>query len=136
MSDELSRGDETRNPAQILVIDDEPFILEYIGAILSSHNIVPILEYTFEKALLQIRSKPVDLVITDLFMPGMGGIEGIKVLKDEFPNIKILAMSAGFSGLPPEDAVEAARKIGADAALIKPLQQDYLEVALADLGYI
>ena len=83
MSDELSRGDETRNPAQILVIDDEPFILEYIGAILSSHNIVPILEYTFEKALLQIRSKPVDLVITDLFMPGMGGIEGIKVLKDE-----------------------------------------------------
>jgi DNA-binding NtrC family response regulator len=136
MSGELSHGDKAGFLAQILVVDDDPFILEFLGAILSGHNFVPILEFSFEDALVQIRSKPINLVITDLFMPGMGGIEGIKILKSDFPEIKILAMSGGWAGIPAEDAVEAARKIGADAALIKPLKEDYLDIALTDLGFI
>ena len=48
MSGELSHGDKAGFLAQILVVDDDPFILEFLGAILSGHNFVPILEFSFE----------------------------------------------------------------------------------------
>lgn len=67
----------------------------------------------------QLRANPVDLVITDMLMPEMDGVEAIQQLRQSFPNVKIIAISGG--GLAsPDYYLKIARKLGADKTLKKP----------------
>ena len=54
-------------------------------------------------------------------MAGMGGIEGIKVLKEKFAKLPVIAISGGWADLDLDAAIEAAQKIGADAGVRKPI---------------
>jgi len=68
-----------------------------------------------------------DVVVTDLFMPGMEGIETIAALRRRHPETKIVAISGGSSFRPGKsDLLAVARAIGADAALKKPFDPDAL----------
>jgi len=89
---------------------------------------------TMEDALKEIKALKVDLIITDIFMPGIGGIEGIPFLKSKAPDIPIIAMSGGWDKLLPEEAVKAAVKVGARGGLAKPIKGDQLDAMLKDLG--
>ena len=79
-----------------------------------------------EAALINFEQLRYDLVITDLFMDGMGGIEGIAEIGSLNKDIPIIATSAGFKDMPPEKALLAAKKIGATATLPKPFTPDEL----------
>lgn len=69
--------------------------------------------------LMQLRQNPVDLVITDMLMPEMDGVETIQQLRRSFPDIKIMAISGG--GLAsPDHYLRIAKKLGADKTLKKP----------------
>ncbi len=73
-----------------------------------------------------LRKEPnIDLVITDLIMPEKEGIETICELKQDFPPIRILAMSVGGKG-SVQDYLRVARGVGADLTLGKP----FVKVAL------
>jgi DNA-binding NarL/FixJ family response regulator len=67
-----------------------------------------------------VRIHPIDLVITDLLMPEGEGIETIRHLRKEHPEIRIIAMSGAFGS----ELLAAARFLGADAILSKPLTPD------------
>jgi CheY-like chemotaxis protein len=121
------------NQRRAMVVDDDNFVADFVSIILSKRLYGTVACYTFEKALDQMKNSKFDLVVTDIFMPGMGGIEGIRRLKDLHPDTKIIAMSAGWKNLSPEDAVEAAKKIGADAGLVKPVSTAKLGDVLASL---
>jgi len=75
---------------------------------------------------------PCDLVITDIFMPEKEGIETIRELRRDFPDVKIIAMTGGFR-YGPEELLEAARMLGAHRTLSKPFKLKEMQLAIDEL---
>jgi len=71
-----------------------------------------------------------DLVLSDIFMAGMGGIDGIKKMQALDPKVPIVAISAGYKSMDPENALKAARKIGAVGTLAKPIDAEKLDAVV------
>lgn len=115
--------------AAILLIDDEPDVLDSVGKVLerAGHEV-----HTCSDAAdgLKIMEKSrVDIVITDLIMPNMNGVEVIKFIRNSYEKTKIIAISGGGnfgSALYQPNAItttaylEAAANAGADWVLTKP----------------
>lgn len=110
----------------ILVIDDDQDLLESIVEILENNAFAVSGCGSAKAALERIKISPPRLVIVDNMMPGMGGMALMPLLKSEYPNIKIIMITA-FSTV--ENAV-AAMKSGADDYLTKPFRRDELLVAV------
>ena len=110
----------------ILVIDDDQDLRESIVEILEDNNFAAVGCESAENALQIIRIQPPLLVIVDNMMPGMGGMAFIPLLKNEYPSIKIIMITA-FSTV---DNAVAAMKSGADDYLAKPFKRDDLLVAV------
>ena len=119
--------------SNILVVEDDKSTIEIISRALSSDDCRVTMALNMEDALLGFENMSYDLVIADLFMTGMGGIEGIRRMREIRPQIKILATSAGYLEMTPDDALKAAEKIGADAILPKPFGLDELRQSVARL---
>ncbi len=117
-----------------LVIDDDNQLADMTSLMLMQLDYNTLFCATFEQGLDIFAKSKIDLIVTDIFMPGMGGIEGIRQLKQGFPDCTILAMSGGWSGMSPADAILAAQKIGADAGLQKPFNAKDLKLALESLA--
>jgi CheY-like chemotaxis protein len=101
--------------ALILVIDDTVTMRQLVRRMLerATHTVLEAEDGEVGMSVLQRRAP--DLVITDLIMPRMEGIETIQRMKRSSPGTKIIAMSGS-----DELNLDAARKLGADAALAKP----------------
>lgn len=78
------------------------------------------------------RARPADVIVTDIFMPEMEGIETIHELRKEFPAAKIIAMS-GRDPMAKFDAFEVAREVGAAKTFKKPFRFEDLIAAVRDL---
>ncbi|MCH8237464.1 MAG: response regulator [Proteobacteria bacterium] len=120
-----------KNITNILVVEDDKSTVEIISRALSSKDCRVTMSLNMEDALLGFENMSYDLVIADLFMTGMGGIEGIRRMREIRPEIKILATSAGYSEMTPDEALKAAGKIGADDVLPKPFGLDELRQIVA-----
>ncbi len=116
-----------------IIVDDDSFFAELVSAIIQKLGFFPIVCFRIERALELVERTDIHFIITDIFMPGMGGIEGIKKLREEFPETKVIAMSGGWGEMSPEDTVKAATKTGADAGLRKPFTTEELKIVLDSL---
>ena len=105
--------------ADILIIDDEPGVLKVLRKILegAGHHVTAAPDG--EVALRHFEDQPADLVITDIFMPGMDGIEFLVSIRKTSPDARILAMSGGGI-LSRDQALSDAALLGADQILHKP----------------
>ncbi len=119
----------------ILVVEDDKKTVEIIARALTTKSRQVSMTLSMEEGLLDLDDKPYDLVVADIFMAGMGGIEGIKRISEKYPDVKILATSAGYSEMSPEAALMAAEKVGADAVLAKPFSIYDLRAAVDRLLY-
>src|SRR5467141_860108 len=79
------------------------------------------------------RARPADVIVTDIFMPEMEGIETIHDLRREFPEAKIIAMS-GRDPLMNLDVFEVARQVGAAKTFNKPFKFEDLIAAVRELS--
>ncbi len=114
-------------PAEtILVIDDDQDLRESIVEILENNDFSVKSCGSAEAALEQIKVSPPRLVIVDNMMPGMGGMALMPLLKNEYPNVRIIMITA-FATV---DNAVAAMKNGADDYLSKPFRRDELLVAV------
>jgi CheY-like chemotaxis protein len=115
---------------RILVIDDEPFVQEALKRVLSPTAAV-IVASTADAGLISMREAPVDLVIIDVVLPGMDGVAAIKLIRRDYPAVRIIAISGGGnfglnSYLP--DAISttaylaACKAAGANGTLAKPFE--------------
>ena len=104
----------------ILVVEDDKNIVDIVSRALEKEDCRVTISLSMEEALLGFEQMPYDLVVADIFMAGMGGIEGIQRMRQARPDVKILATSAGYSDMSSDAALKAAEKIGADAVLPKP----------------
>lgn len=120
----------------IIVIDDSMTICRFVAGALTSPEFQVVEAFDMESGLKLLEKFQVCLVLTDIFMPGMGGIEGIIRIREGWPKVKIIAISGGWDGMNAEQALAAAKKIGADAGLKKPFNEEVLvttvEHVLAD----
>lgn len=112
--------------AGILVIDDDPDTRDVVKATLESAGHEVDLAADGRQGVQRFKEKRPDLVITDLFMPGQEGLETIKQLRIEFPEVLIIAMSGKPTG---GTMLTVAKRLGATAVLQKPfLPQELLKV--------
>jgi DNA-binding response OmpR family regulator len=104
--------------ARILVADDHPLVRKAVSDILlgAGHDVV--LVANGREAEAAVGDDPPDLVLLDILMPEKDGIETILSLRRQYPDLRILAMSAGSFG--HTDFLAAAAKFGADVLLRKP----------------
>ncbi|NHM05681.1 response regulator transcription factor [Flavobacterium sp. CYK-4] len=80
---------------KIIIVDDHQMFLEGMSSVLSNEANIEVLftENSARATLKKMKSELPDLIITDISMPDMNGIEFIKNLKNHFPEIKILVLS-------------------------------------------
>ena len=110
----------------ILVVDDEPAILELVKDILSPAGYLVNTATNGKEALAAIQAHPYDLVLTDMIMPQMGGMELVQYLRLHHPETLVIVFT-GFASY--QDAVDAV-KLGAFDYLPKPLQPEILRHAI------
>jgi len=88
---------------RILVVDDEPSMRETLGVLLMSVGYDVDMAEDGISAVSQLNRRAPDLIVTDLHMPQMSGIELISHVRSRHPSISIVAMSGDYRG----DAVPA-----------------------------
>jgi DNA-binding NtrC family response regulator len=111
---------------RILVIDDEINMLNLLKKTLSKEGYEVTTCPTAEEALEQLGRKVYDLIVADLVLPGMNGIELLKTVKKDMPTIPFILITA-FASI--ESAVEAM-KMGAFDYLAKPFQTEELKITI------
>jgi DNA-binding response OmpR family regulator len=105
--------------ARILVIDDDEQIRRLLRIALNRRGFDVVEANDGLSALRLLASTPVDLVITDVVMPRMEGLETIRHLRAA-GQTRIIAMSGGGGGIGYLDYLEFAEKLGASATFAKP----------------
>ena len=110
----------------IMVIDDDQDLRESITEILEDAGFSVVGCTSAEDALEKLEFEVPRLVIVDNMMPGMGGMALMPLLKNDYPTIRIIMITA-FSTV---DNAVAAMKSGADDYLAKPFRKDELLVAV------
>ena len=110
----------------VLIVDDEITIIESLSGILSDDGFEVIHAFNGYEALKKIENESPDIVLLDIWMPGMDGIETLREIKQKFPNIPVV-MITGHGSI--ESAVEAT-KSGAYDFLEKPLSIDKVMVTI------
>ncbi|MBW2709831.1 MAG: response regulator [Deltaproteobacteria bacterium] len=123
---------QTPDPQSILVIDDDETIRELLRAILEREGYRVLEASDGDKGIKQFRETPTDLVITDIIMPGKEGIETIRDLRREFPDVKIIAISGG-GRIGPDAYLEMAKVLGALRTFSKPFDQKSLLKAVEEV---
>lgn len=108
--------------ANLLIVDDEDMVRMTLRQILekAGHSVVEAIDG--QDALRVFGDNKIDLVITDIVMPNMDGIEAIMALRDEQPFLKIIAISGG-GRTKNMDFLELAKEIGAKEILAKPFEK-------------
>jgi CheY-like chemotaxis protein len=118
----------------ILVVDDDNQARKTIINILKREGYELLGAPDWNVAIKRLKENPVDVVITDILMPEKEGLETIMELKQDFPSIKVIAMSGG-GAIGQDEYLELARKFGADQTLAKPIgRQDLVSTVRELLG--
>jgi len=117
---------ESSYAEKIIIIDDEIRMGDSLSALLSDAGYAVQAFHSPLEALQSFNSERADLVITDIKMPQMGGLEILKKVKEADENVPVILMTA-FASL--NTAVEAISK-GAYDYLVKPVEFAHLELAV------
>lgn len=110
----------------ILIVDDDVHILELIQRHLQSLNYHSYKAISVKEAIAILQDHSIDLLITDLQMPGVDGLQLVKYVSEHFPDIPKLAVT----GFPSVDGALNAMKSGALDYLIKPFTKEELKNAV------
>ena len=109
-------------PNTIFLIDDQEAILTTVKAVLVDES-YRVLTFTSAEALEEgLKSERPDLILIDIWLPGIDGVEALKKLKAQYPALPVILMS-GHAGI---DVAVNAMKAGAADFLEKPLNLDIL----------
>jgi len=118
--------------SRILIVDDVPAVRATWRDILeeAGHEVLEAADGS--KALPILSREPVDLVMTDIFMPDKDGIETITEIRSARPDVKIIAAS-GYAENRTSPYLRIAQHLGADAVLGKPIDSEELVSTVAQV---
>lgn len=110
---------------KILIIDDNEDILSIFKESLADEGYDVSIANSGKKGIELINKKQFDLLVTDINMPGISGIDILKKAKDHCLNIPIILMSANYLPVDPD----AVRKLGVNAIISKTINDyDFCEL--------
>jgi CheY-like chemotaxis protein len=128
--------------ANVLVVDDEVEVAEVIRRVLERAGYAVTIANNATAGLDSIARQEPHVVITDVIMPKVHGVELIKILRERYPRVRVIAISGGGSFGPlayKPDAISthaylaAAREAGAEEILTKPFDMTDLIAAIRRL---
>jgi DNA-binding NtrC family response regulator len=108
--------------AKILIVDDDPAMVDTLADILSDEGFRIGKAGDGYTAVEMIKENGIDMVLMDIRMPGMDGVETFRQLKEIKPDIKVIMMTA----YAMDDMIEEVRRLKAYVCLNKPLDMDNL----------
>ena len=115
------------SPPRVLIVDDEPGLRLSIAANLELEGFEVVEAGSGREALALLEEPRVDLVLTDVRMPGMDGVELFREIRKRHPAMPVLLMTA----FALEGMVQGALREGAFALISKPFAIDHLVAALS-----
>jgi len=111
---------------QVLLVDDEPGILKVLGISLADRGYRVLTAESGEEALRLFHEARPEVILTDIKMPGMDGIELLKIIKEENPNTEVI-MITGHGEM--ELAIQSLKHDASDF-ITKPIHDEALDIAL------
>ena len=111
---------------KILIVDDEELMCQFLAETLRRKNYQVAIAHHGKEGLSLLKNTPFDLLITDLKMPHLGGIELLQKAKELSPHLQVIVMTA-YGTI--ENAVEAMKR-GAFNYLVKPFTPDAIETLI------
>lgn len=109
-------------PGHILIIDDEDALRQTLARILQRAGYEVTTAESGEMALSLVANTEFDLIYMDLRMPGMAGLDVLKIIHTSHPTLPVVL----FTAQPDLDSAVVALRLGATDYLLKPLQPEIL----------
>ncbi len=113
---------------KMLVVDDEVEICDFLKSFFEERDYKVFMATNGEKAIKIAEHEKPSIVLLDIKMPGIDGIEVLKRIKESNPSIKVIMVTA----IETHDKIEEALRLGADNYITKPLNLEYLEGDVKD----
>ena len=107
---------------KVLVTDDSDFMRMMVENILTKEGHTVLRAKDGQECLDMLQKEAVDVCVLDICMPGMHGIDVLRRIKEEHPEIKVVMLSA----MSQESNVKQALELGADSFVVKPFQENIL----------
>ncbi len=118
----LLTGETRLTARRVLVVDDEAPIRDLCARVLTRSGFAVTMASTGEDAVRQLQDGPFDLVISDIRMPGISGMDVLTTAKTLYPSIAVILIT----GFGTNEVADRANQSGADRILLKPF--DALEL--------
>ena len=112
--------------ARILVVDDEEIVIKSCLRILGGGDYQVEAVQDGREALRKVEETPYDVMILDIMMPNMGGLEVLRRVKETHPDVDVIMIT----GLSQVETVVQARKRGACDFISKPFEPDELKLVV------
>jgi CheY-like chemotaxis protein len=116
----------------VLVVDDDPALLDSLKLLLEVDGFAVTTAENGVRGLQAFRNRGPDIVLIDVMMPKLDGIESVRQMRRERPDAKIVVMS-GEARLGQPDLQRTAQELGAVAVLRKPIDPNVLAALLRDV---
>ena len=108
---------------RLLVVDDEVEICEFLKSFFEERSYTVFVANSGEQALEQMKHEKPQVVLLDIKMRGMDGVQTLREIKTKYPKTKVIMVTA----IETRDKIEECLRLGADNYITKPLSLEYLE---------
>jgi CheY-like chemotaxis protein len=108
--------------ATILLVDDEELLRAGVQEMLEMSGYTVITATNGHEAMACLKQHAIDLVITDLVMPKMDGVDFVEQLRQIWPDVPVIVVSGSTRNIMQRYGIESIQVPGADASLSKPFK--------------
>ena len=115
-------------PVRVLLVEDDDDNRELMAEVLATAGFEVVSAASGREGLRSLAERSVDVIVTDVGMPGMGGLELASAAKAVAPSVPIIVVT----GWAEREDIASARQI--DAILVKPVDPDVLAQAVSDVA--
>ena len=115
---------------RMLLVEDDEFACSALRELFEENGWQVVVAENGIEAMRHMTQISFEVIVTDVFMPEMDGVELVRQIRLTDKTQKILAISGGSAGMGSDKAVDIIEAIGANAALQKPLRNEELLLAV------
>lgn len=112
---------------KILVVDDEKRVTETLEGFFKAKGYEMFTALSGDEAVQIVKKEPIEMVLLDMKMPGLNGMEVLKIIKEQYPKTKVIVVTAY------NDYKDKAGQLGADGFITKPFGMQYLSNKILEI---